>query len=133
MRTIRPPIYGGDEGSELPRRISILEDILEFVASHDHVWKATGQEIIRIAMEPVAGGGLGAAVAGSTSCSSAMLILLAQIAAFPVVAFGAGVQRYFADTFPHRARIVVVRSVEVLELTAAFVEGLRDNVSELVG
>ena len=76
MRIIRPPIYGGDEwrelvkrafarlydeGSELPRvfclalhpfvtglpgRISMLEDILDFVASHDRVWLATGQEII---------------------------------------------------------------------------------------
>ena len=50
-----------DEGSELPRvfclalhpfvtglpgRISMLEDILDFVASHDRVWLATGQEII---------------------------------------------------------------------------------------
>jgi peptidoglycan/xylan/chitin deacetylase (PgdA/CDA1 family) len=76
MRLIRPPIYGGDEwvqlakrafrrlyeeGADLPRvfclalhpfvtglpsRISILEEILEYVVEHQYVRKATGQEII---------------------------------------------------------------------------------------
>ncbi|MBV9582123.1 MAG: hypothetical protein JO057_26365 [Chloroflexi bacterium] len=76
MRLIRPPLSAGsewgelakrafrtlyDEGDEMPRvfclalhpfvtglpgRIAVLEDILSYVVSHDHVWKATGQEII---------------------------------------------------------------------------------------
>jgi allantoinase len=76
MRLIRPPVVSADEwgqlarrafdtlyreGATLPRvmcialhpfvigmpsRISILEEVLEHICSHDHVWKATGHEIV---------------------------------------------------------------------------------------
>src|SRR6476659_2840144 len=76
---------------------------------------------------------ISAAVAGSTSPSSATSVPLTHISVFPVIAFGAGVQRHFPDTFPDRARVVVVRTVEVLQSAAAFVKRFRDNVGEILG
>jgi allantoinase len=76
MRLIRPPVFTVEawgalvqrafdtlyrEGESLPRvmcialhpfligmpgRISILEDVLRYICSHDGLWKATGQEIV---------------------------------------------------------------------------------------
>ena len=76
MRLIRPPVFSVEawsalvrrafetlyrEGEHLPRvmcialhpflmgmpgRISILEEVLEFICSHERLWKATGQEIV---------------------------------------------------------------------------------------